>query len=461
MKRLALFSTILTVALAIIAITALAQSEAAPMAPAQTARVRVVHGIPDAPAVDVYVNGVMAFGGAAFKGVTDYAGPLPTDDYLVQVVVSGTTDLNNYVFSETLTLGDADYTVIAMGTLSEADAYDPHLHVYEDNNAVPMLNKAHVRFIHVSPDAPAVDVAVAGGPTLFSDVAYMGTGGYYPVEAGTYDLEVLVAGTDTVVLTPTVTVAPNNIYTIFAFGLLADKLDAVPALDQGYNRVRAFHGVADVPVPAVDILVNGVPAFEDIAFQDYTEYAVLPAGTYTVAVAPADSTTPLITEMYTLTGGADLTIAAAGTADMGDMYDLELVAFVDDNSPPASGKARVRFIHLDPGAPAVNIVAEGTLILFEGVEYQQSGGYYKDDEGGVDAGTYEITVHQTPDPPGTVGTLVPPSLDDIPFEDGYVYTIFAVRSGAGTAIPPAAVIIPDRALYKLFLPMVTRNYMAQ
>jgi hypothetical protein len=158
--------------------------------------------------------------------------------------------------------------------------------------------------------------------------------------------------------------------------------------------------------------------------------------------------------MYTLTGGADLTIAAAGTA-AADMYDLELLAFVDDNSPPASGMAHVRFIHLDPGAPAVNIVANGSAILFEDIEYKENGGYLP-----VDADTYDITVHQTPGT-GTVGTLVPPALGPIMFKDGYIYTIFAVRSGAGTAIPPAAVISVDRMLYKLFLPMVTRNYMAQ
>jgi len=460
MKRLALFSTILTLALAIIVITALAQGEAAPMAPAQEARVRVVHGIPDAPAVDVYVDGAKVFGGAAFKGITDYNDdPLSPGDYLVQVVVSGTTDLSASVFSQTLTLSDTDYTVIAMGTLTTTDDYDAHLHVYEDNNDVPMMGKAHVRFIHVSPDAPAVDVAVADGPTLFSDVAYMGTGGYYPVEADTYDLEVLVAGTDTVVLTPTVTVAPNNIYTIFAFGLV-DDLEAMPAMDKAYSRVRAFHGIADAP--AVDILVNGETAFEDVAFKDITEYAVLAKGTYTVELAlAAPPNTPVLSQVYTLDGGQDLTIAAAGTLDEGDAYDPGLVVFEDDNSPPASGKARVRFIHLDPGAPAVNVVADDALPpLFEGIEYKQSGGYYNDAEGGLDAGTYYLTIHQTPGD-GTLGTLVEPELGNRTFKDGFVYTIFAVREMPGTALPPAAVITIDRALYKLFLPLVTNNYTAQ
>ena len=33
---------------------------------------------------------------------------------------------------------------------------------------------AQARVVHASPDAPAVDVAVAGGPVLFSNVAFSG-----------------------------------------------------------------------------------------------------------------------------------------------------------------------------------------------------------------------------------------------------------------------------------------------
>jgi hypothetical protein len=104
-----------------------------------------------------------------------------------------------------------------------------------DNNAQPAAGKAHVRFVHASPDAPAVDVAVAGGgPVLFGGIDFKGVGDYLPVDAGTYDLEVRVSGTDTVALSvPGVKLEDGYVYTIFAMGLAGGEpaLMAVPSVD--------------------------------------------------------------------------------------------------------------------------------------------------------------------------------------------------------------------------------------
>jgi hypothetical protein len=57
-----------------------------------------------------------------------------------------------------------------------------------------------VRFIHLSPDAPAVDIAVKGGPILFKDIAFEKASTYLAVKPGAYDLEVRPTGTTTVAL---------------------------------------------------------------------------------------------------------------------------------------------------------------------------------------------------------------------------------------------------------------------
>ena len=54
----------------------------------QGAMVRVAHLSPDAPAVDVLVNGQRAITGLAFKEVTHYI-PLPAAKVRVQVVPAG------------------------------------------------------------------------------------------------------------------------------------------------------------------------------------------------------------------------------------------------------------------------------------------------------------------------------------------------------------------------------------
>jgi LPXTG-motif cell wall-anchored protein len=219
MKRILVLTAVLVLSLAL-ATSALAQSD--------MARVRVVHASPDAPAVDVWVNGSVAFSNAPFKGITDYASLAPAT-YDVQVTPTGATE--PVVIDADLTLdANTDYTVVAVGLLADIEPLG-----LVDNNSAPAAGKAHVRFVHASPDAPAVDIAVAdGGPVLFSNVPFKGVGDYLPVDAGTYDLEVRVAGTETVALeVPGVALADGTVYTIFAMGLAGGEpaLEAVPSVD--------------------------------------------------------------------------------------------------------------------------------------------------------------------------------------------------------------------------------------
>ena len=219
MKRLSAVTLVVVISL-ILPVTALAD--------AHESRVRVVHASPDAPAVDVWVNGAVVFSNAPFTGITDYA-KLEPGNYDVQVTPTGATE--PVVIDANLDLAaSTDYTVVAVGSLAEIEPL-----VLVDNNAVPAAGKAHVRFVHASPDAPAVDIAVAGGgPVLFADIPFKGVGEYLPVDAGTYDLEVRVAGTDTVALSvPGVALNDGTVYTIFAMGLAGGEpmLAAVPSVD--------------------------------------------------------------------------------------------------------------------------------------------------------------------------------------------------------------------------------------
>lgn len=212
MKRFALTLAILVLVLAT-ATAAFAQGGAA--------KVRVVHASPDAPAVDVLVNGTAAFTNAPFTGITDYA-ELDAGSYNVQVVPTGETEPVVIDADVTLDAG-TNYSVVAVGTLENIEPL-----VLVDDSSAPAEGMAHVRFVHASPDAPAVDIAVAdGGPVIFENVAFKGSAGYTPVDAGTYDLEARLAGTDTVALSvPGVSLEAGKAYTVFAMGLV----DGEPAL---------------------------------------------------------------------------------------------------------------------------------------------------------------------------------------------------------------------------------------
>jgi len=180
------------------------------------ARVRVVHASPDAPAVDILVNDAAVFTNLAFEGITDFA-EVPAGTYNVKVVPAGAT--TPVVFEADLGLTAAtDHTVIATDLLAN---FTPVILTADGGS--PTAGNAWVRFFHGSPDAPAVDIAVTGGPVLFPNVVFQQFTAYLPVPAGTYDLEARIAGTTDVALAlPGVTVADGGVYTAYATGLVAD-----------------------------------------------------------------------------------------------------------------------------------------------------------------------------------------------------------------------------------------------
>lgn len=77
-----------------------------------------------------------------------------------------------------------------------------------------------LRVAHFSPDAPNVDVYLAGDVVL-EDVPYRTVSQYLPVDAGTYPVKVTAAGDpETVVFDEEVAVEDGTIYSAFAIGLL-------------------------------------------------------------------------------------------------------------------------------------------------------------------------------------------------------------------------------------------------
>jgi len=194
------------------------------------AGIRVIHASPDAPNVDVYVNAVPgpgvspAISNLAFTQGTPYIG-LPTGSYDFRVTPAGATPVVLDVLGFNLNQNN-DYTVAAINFVSSIEA----LALVDDNTTDPA--NARIRFVHASPDAPNVDIRVAGGgPVLFSNVAFRGNGGYISVPGGSYDLEVTVAGTSTVALSlPGVSVSNGAVYSVFAMGDLAN-LEAVTFVD--------------------------------------------------------------------------------------------------------------------------------------------------------------------------------------------------------------------------------------
>lgn len=203
-------------AFGLVALMALALVPSA-FAQSATAKVRVVHASPDAPAVDVFVNGDRVLTNVPFFTASDYL-DLPAGSYRVQVSPTG-QPASAAVIDATATIeaGKA-YTVAATGLVS---AIKPTIIV--DDLRAPASGNAKVRVYHFSPDAPAVDIKPAGGDALIKGLAFPNASDYLEVPAGSYDLQVTPAGDSAVAIDlPDTAVEAGKIYSVFATGTLAN-----------------------------------------------------------------------------------------------------------------------------------------------------------------------------------------------------------------------------------------------
>lgn len=227
-----------------------------------TAQVRVVHMSPDAPAVDVLVDNQRAIADLAFKSATDYAS-LPAGQRNVKVTAAG--DSQTAVIEANLPLqAGQSLTAVATGRLADIAPL-----LLQDDNTAPAAANAKVRFVHASPDAPAVDIAVAGGQVLFPNVSFRNASAYVQVPAGTYNLEVRPAGTQDVALSvPNVALQAGQNLTVFAAGLVGDNsLVAVPVVypTAGQGGPAAMPrtgtgGVLTADTSVTDTMVAGLAA---------------------------------------------------------------------------------------------------------------------------------------------------------------------------------------------------------
>jgi Domain of unknown function (DUF4397) len=179
-----------------------------------TSKVLVTHASPDAPGVDILVDNTVAATNLTFPNSVGYAElTAGTRNIKVNVTGTSTTALQANLPLE----ANKNYSIFAVNTVSSIEAI-----VLEDNLTAPASGKAHVRFIHLSPDAPAVDITTTSGAVVFGNYTFKQASAFTPLDAGTYDLQVRLAGTSTVVLDlPGIALAPGKIYTVFAKGLVS------------------------------------------------------------------------------------------------------------------------------------------------------------------------------------------------------------------------------------------------
>lgn len=232
----------------LVAAGAMTLAIAAPVAAdSHMAMVRVLHGSPDAPSVDTFVNDakVADLSGAEFGEITGYVA-VPGGTYSIKVCATADNTLCPIGPVDLTFEAGKKYTVAASDLLAQIKA-----NVFEDATN-PSATQASVRVVHLSADAPAVDVLTQdGSATVVNNLAYPNPTGYLELPAGSYDLKVCADADNTVCpLDPgALDLAAGTAYSVFAVG----QLDS----EAGLSAVIAVDAVA---TPPTDTETTGSPA---------------------------------------------------------------------------------------------------------------------------------------------------------------------------------------------------------
>lgn len=184
------------------------------------AKVRVLHASPGAPRVDIYLNGEKTLENMTYYQISPYL-ELPAGTHQVKIYPVG--QKNTPILSENISIQSGrNYTVAATGRQE-----DFRLVSVIDTTNIPS-GKLKIRFLHLSANAPAVDITRADGDVLFKNISFGNVSDYLELAPETVTLEVRKAGTKDVVLTLRNTaLKANQAYTITAIGLV----DGTPRLE--------------------------------------------------------------------------------------------------------------------------------------------------------------------------------------------------------------------------------------
>ncbi len=178
---------------------------------------RVLHASPDAPAVDILLNGKQIASNLKYKNFNPYLG-VHSGLYSIKVFPKGQN--SNPAIEESIEVApETIYTAAAVEKLRDIELY-----VVSDPRTPPLMNRTRARFVHLSPNSPPMDVMLSDGTELYSDVGYRDTTGYRTLTPGRYTLHIRSSGTDEVVLTvPNVTLRPGRNLSIYAVGLAGEE----------------------------------------------------------------------------------------------------------------------------------------------------------------------------------------------------------------------------------------------
>ena len=427
--------------------------EVNPPAPVAMTKIQVIHTSPDAPLVDLILDGNEVAGDLDYKQATSIA-EIPAGSHTAEVkaILPDGTTIDAFSAVTADLAQDLIYSVLAVNNVENIEP----LILTRPDSAVTAGN-ARVQIVHAAPQAPMVDIYVTAPDADLTLSSVLVTASFKDsmdaaeVAAGDYQIRMTLAGDANTVVYDSGTVSlPSTANYLFAAVensgagdqpvnlLLVSPSGALELLDASTPAsVRVIHGSANAP--SVDVIANNnfeAPLISDLGFTEYAGYVNLPAATYNVKVVPTGTETPVVIE-------ADLGLAAGVYYNVLAADALETIqplVFTADNRRIAT-QAKLRVVHASPTAANVDIYLIEPGIDISTVAPTLSDVAFLADTGflSVAAGTYDVVVAGVGSNTPAIGPAT------VTLSNNGIYTAIA-RDGESGGTPLGLILLDDFVL---------------
>jgi hypothetical protein len=342
--------------------------------PPTPAHFRVVNVLQTTAAVTVNLNSVTAWTNLPFEAMTGYQ-EIENATTTVSVFVAGF--VSPLITQSYNPAGNQFYTLVIYGTLSA-----PSLAVMSDVTQPPPSGQFLLNVLQAAPVGngttigtypmdvyltPVGQLLDTTSPT-FTGISYSNSNivgqfpaGQYQLRMTNYATKTVIydsgpltfqeqTGTDVIIYSRGSSVLPN---------VLLDDSDGAGQQVVANNRLARVKVVnAAFQTGAVDQYLNGVPLNLAVAYPTATLYKSIASGANTVTFeATAAPGATIATLAATFVPATDQSVFVAGFAG-----STSAVALTDNNSPPPSGYANVRFVNASPDSPALDVYANDVLL---------------------------------------------------------------------------------------------------
>ncbi|WP_444996010.1 DUF4397 domain-containing protein [Aliikangiella sp. IMCC44359] len=417
-------------------------------------RVQIIHASPDAPKVDLVLDGNIIAEDVDYLQATPIS-PISVGSHTVGVKAILPDELTINAFDD-VTADFAVETIYTILAVNNTANIEPLVLTRSDNGV--SNGNVRLQIVHAAPNAPMVDVyATAPGADLAQSAPlvtaeFKGSLDATEVAAGDYQIRITLAGDPQTVVydSGTQTLPSGGDFVVAAVtntGPGSHPVNLVLVNTQGQvtpilhadtpAAVRVVHASPDAP--AVDVIANDnfqAPLITNLAYAEYAGYVDLSPANYNVKVVPNGEMTPVVID-------ADLNIMAGyaynviATNNLASISPLVLTA----NNRRIATEAKLRIIHASPTASDVDLYLVAPNADISDIEPTLAGVPFLADTNflSITPGSYDVVVT----PAGTKDIAIGPL--NVNLSASGIYSVIA-RDNAGGGAPLGVILLDDFAV---------------